>query len=163
MRYTTIIDITEMPGVWRNKNAAHLYLFLALRSGYHDKDRDIITISIRDIAWQLHISVAAVRHALGLLRALGLIEPIARSQYKVTKWVDTQEVSRRRTKREREMAHADAIRRKEQEEREAQTDAVKKAYQQAETPYHKRLKRLKALAEQGDEYAIRQLKQLEKL
>lgn len=50
MRYTTIVDISEYASLYRNHNARLVYLHLALRSGYHDNDRDLIDVSVRRLA-----------------------------------------------------------------------------------------------------------------
>ena len=73
MRYTTVIDISEIPDVYRNQNARIIYLHLALKSGYHDNDRDRITTSIRRIAYETGTTVSAVRHTLHLLEKAQLI------------------------------------------------------------------------------------------
>ena len=73
MRYTTCIDITEITLVWHNHNVARVYYFLAMKCGYHDEDRDIIRISIRNLAAQLSLTVSATRHALRILIKTGLI------------------------------------------------------------------------------------------
>lgn len=67
MRYTTIIDITEIPELWRNANASRVYLYMTLRSGYHDDDRDQLRVSLRRLAMETGCSVAATRHALQML------------------------------------------------------------------------------------------------
>ena len=64
MRYTTIIDISEIPRLYNNNNAVRLYLHFALKCGYHDHDRDMITVSIRQLSRTLHMTIAATRHAL---------------------------------------------------------------------------------------------------
>lgn len=86
MRYTTIIDITETPGIYRNKNARLVYLHLVLRSGYHDSDRDLIDISIRSLAMAVGLSVSATRHALACLEREKLISRDG-TRWKILKWV----------------------------------------------------------------------------
>lgn len=86
MRYTTIIDITEVPGIYRNKNARLVYLHLVLRSGYHDSDRDLIDISIRTLAIAVGLSVSATRHALACLERDKLISRDGTS-WRILKWV----------------------------------------------------------------------------
>lgn len=86
MRYTTIIDVTEMEAVWRNHNASRLYLYMALRCGYHDDDRDKLQLSIRTLAYRTGISLSACRHALKLLQAHGLVSPMG-DHWRVTKFV----------------------------------------------------------------------------
>lgn len=94
MRYTTIIDITELPLQYRNPNFRLLYLHLVLRSGYHDDDRDIIHTSIRRLAWETGLTVDAVRHAISLLEKAGLLTRNGNA-WTVTKWVLTKEITSR--------------------------------------------------------------------
>lgn len=111
MRYTTIIDISEIREVYRNKTARLLYLHLTLRAGYHDADRDQARISIRRLASESCVSISATRHALRVLEAAHLIRREANA-WIVTKWLPEQTVtSRPKTKREM----ADQIQRLERE------------------------------------------------
>lgn len=86
MRYTTLIDITEQPDVYRNVHARLLYLHLALKSGYHDNDRDLISISIRRLAMDAGLTVSATRHALRVLGAAGLISREG-DKLRILKWI----------------------------------------------------------------------------
>lgn len=86
MRYTTIIDITEETGVYRNKNARLLYMHLVLKAGYHDDDRDTTRLSIRQMADGAGISVSACRHALKILTDANLVSK-EDGQWRVLKWV----------------------------------------------------------------------------
>lgn len=86
MRYTTIIDITEVPGIYRNRNARLVYLHLVLRSGYHESDRDMIDISIRNLAMAVGLSVSATRHSLACLEREKLISRDG-SKWRILKWV----------------------------------------------------------------------------
>ena len=86
MRYTTIIDISEIQEVYRNKNARLIYLHLALKAGYHDDDRDVINMSIRTTAWKVGLTVSATRHALALLERAGLLKRTGLG-WTVTKWI----------------------------------------------------------------------------
>lgn len=73
MRYTTVIDISEFPALYRNHNARLVYLHLALKSGYHDDDRDLIDISIRSLAATVGLTVSATRHSLRILEQSEMI------------------------------------------------------------------------------------------
>lgn len=86
MRYTTVIDITEQAAVYRNKNCRLLYLHMALKCGYHAEDRDVIGASIRGLAADCGLSVAATRHALAVLEGAGLIKKEG-TAWRVTKFV----------------------------------------------------------------------------
>lgn len=73
MRYTTVIDISEYPNIYRNDHAKSIYLHMALKCGYHDDDRDQLNISIRNLAWATGNTLSATRHALKVLQDAGLI------------------------------------------------------------------------------------------
>lgn len=121
MRYTTIIDITEQPEVYRNPAARLLYLHLVLKSGYHDDDRDMIGTSIRRISMDTGITVSAARHALKLLESACLVTRTG-SRWKVLKWVMTKEITARPKQGARSRAVEAAA------ERERQQRAVELQY-----------------------------------
>lgn len=85
MRYTTVIDITELPSVYRNIHARLLYLHMALKAGYHDEDRDRLAISIRNLAYACGLSLSATRHALKVLQDAELIKREGATWY-IKKW-----------------------------------------------------------------------------
>lgn len=94
MRYTTIIDLSEFPAVYRNKNVRLVYLHLVLKSGYHDNDRDLIDISIRNLAWGVGLSVSATRHALHILEQARMIKRSG-PLWHVRKFIIEQEITPR--------------------------------------------------------------------
>lgn len=94
MRYTTIIDITELPSVYRNTNVRLVYIHLALKAGYHDNDRDLALVSIRRLAIGVGLSISATRHALQVLEASGLISRQA-GGWLVKKWILEEAISKR--------------------------------------------------------------------
>lgn len=109
MRYTTIIDLSEFPAVYRNKNVRLVYLHLVLKSGYHDQDRDLIDISIRNLAWAVGLSVSATRHALHILEQARMIKR-AGPLWHVRKFIIEQEITpRAKTQRESKIAAAAAV------------------------------------------------------
>lgn len=109
MRYTTIIDLSEFPAVYRNKNVRLVYLHLVLKSGYHDNDRDLIDISIRNLAWAVGLSVSATRHALHILEQARMIKR-AGPLWHVRKFIIEQEITpRAKTQRESKRAAAAAV------------------------------------------------------
>lgn len=73
MRYTTVIDVTEIPDVWRNPNVTRLYFYMAMRCGYHDDDRDQLRISVRNLAYASGLTLSACRHALRVLQSTRLL------------------------------------------------------------------------------------------
>lgn len=100
---------------------------MALKAGYHDDDRDMLQRSIRSIASDVGITLSACRHALAVLERAKLIRrdgPI----WTVTKWVMTQEISKRaRTRKEQEEQDAAAERRRSDEAREKQAAAERRS------------------------------------
>lgn len=86
MRYTTLIDISELPDVYRNKNARILYMHMVLKSGYHDQDRDELAMSIRRLASDTGLTLSATRFALAQLEKAGLLKKEQRS-WRVKKWI----------------------------------------------------------------------------
>lgn len=87
MRYTTIIDISEMPELYRNLNTRAVYLHLVLKSGYHDADRDKSKLSIRRLAAESGLTVSAVRNALQQLEKASMIERLSDGTTIVRKWI----------------------------------------------------------------------------
>lgn len=94
MRYTTVIDISEWPELYRSVSVRLVYMHLALRSGYHDDDRDRIHTSLRRVALQTGCTVAAVRHAVRTLRSHGLLQIEGRTWH-VKKWTIEQSITTR--------------------------------------------------------------------
>lgn len=86
MRYTTVIDISEMPDVYRNENTRLLYLHLALKAGWHDEDRDKAKISIRNLAADCGLTLSATRHAIAVLTKHDLLARDEDGTWKVRKW-----------------------------------------------------------------------------
>lgn len=100
MRYTTVIDISELPEVYRNMTARLIYMHMCLKAGYHDSDRDLVTLSIRRVSAEVGVTVSATRHALHLLEKSGLISREGQL-WRIKKWVEEQTITTRaKTKRE---------------------------------------------------------------
>lgn len=100
MRYTTVIDISELPEIYRNMTARLIYVHMSLKAGYHDSDRDLVTLSIRRLSAEVGVTVSATRHALHLLERSGLISREGQL-WRVKKWVEEQTITTRaKTKRE---------------------------------------------------------------
>lgn len=114
MRYTTIIDISEYPALYKNSHVRLLYLHLCLRSGYHDDDRDICDISIRRLADEVGLTLSATRHALKVLSNASLISNEG-GLIRVSKFVVERSISKRpRTNKEANQAKiVDEMRRRE--------------------------------------------------
>lgn len=100
MRYTTVIDISELPEIYKNPTARLIYIHMSLKAGYHDSDRDLVTLSIRRVAAEVGVTVSATRHALHLLERSGLLTREGQV-WRVRKWVEEQTITTRaKTKRE---------------------------------------------------------------
>lgn len=100
MRYTTVIDISEIPEIYRNMTARLIYMHMSLKAGYHDSDRDLVTLSIRRVAAEVGVTVSATRHALHLLERSGLLTREGQT-WRIRKWVEEQTITTRaKTKRE---------------------------------------------------------------
>jgi len=143
MRYTTIIDISELP-LYRNKNAVLLYLHLALKSGYHDHDRDQLRASLRGLAAATGLTLSATRHAISILTQSKLLTRDG-DTWKVLKWVQTESITTRpRTKSVKaEMQAATAIIDKYRQDEQDRLEKERKAQQAVEeyrarsTDYHR--------------------------
>ena len=116
MRYTTVIDITDFPQIYRNIHARCLYIHMALKAGYHDDDRDICRLSIRNLAADVGITVSAARNALQQLEKAGLISR-GSDCWIVKKWVAMETPSPRTqlTVTKKASGISDAIRKNDQE------------------------------------------------
>ena len=162
MRYTTIIDISEIRQIYKSVNTRLVYLHLCLRSGYHDTDRDIVDLSIRKLAMQCGLTVAATRHALSILNKAKLIERQG-AVIKVCKWLQQEPITpRARTRQQQKLQDAAAARIA--EERKRELEAAKEAAERAalraqgKTQYQVYLDDLQRRAAAGDIQAIEALK-----
>lgn len=158
MRYTTIIDITEFPQLYKSASIRLVYLHLVLRSGYHDDDRDLISTSIRRIARETGLTIAAVRHALAQLEKFQLLEhqgPLL----KVRKFVLERPITARaRNKTEEKKQRALSIeeeerQRRHQEQRERE-EMTKNLFAIGKTSFMVYYEQQQDLARQGDPNAI---------
>lgn len=126
MRYTTIIDLTEFPTLYKNQTIRLVYLHLCLRSGYHDNDRDLVQMSVRSVAKEVGITIAAARHALHQLETFSLIQREG-TMWKVRKFVVEQPITARaKTARAARAAEIKKVEIEEAERREAQRQAEEK-------------------------------------
>lgn len=118
MRYTTVIDITQMPGVYKNPTARLVYLHLCLKAGYHDDDRDLCEISLRNLAAQVGVTLSATRHAIAQLERAQLLTRQG-TMWVVRKWVMEGDITpRARTKKQQQQIERAAERARENEQRE---------------------------------------------
>lgn len=115
VRYTTCIDLSDYPMLYRNLNVRLLYFHLCLISGYHDDDRDIVDVSLRRLADGCGITLSAVRHGLRVLGAAGLVR-FEGSLIFVMKWVSPSPISKRSSKIKDEKVIAEAENRRRRDE-----------------------------------------------
>lgn len=101
MRYTTCIDLTEIPDVWRNPNAVRLYYFMAMKCGYHDNDRDVLKISLRNLSYMAGLTLSATRHALKVLAAHQLLAQ-SNDAFVIKKFVLDQTITPRSSNKKRQ-------------------------------------------------------------
>lgn len=125
MRYTTVIDISDIPSVYRNKNTRLVYLHLCLKCGYHDADRDIYDRSLRALAGDCGLSLSAVRNALNQLEQARLVAKHA-GVYYIRKWLAEQPITAR-PKTAKQQAAADEKARREQERQQREQAAATEA------------------------------------
>ena len=128
MRYTTIIDISESAPLYKSVGVRLVYMHLVLKSGYHDHDRDLVKISLRQIAEQTGLTLSATRHAVAVLERAKMI---ARNGgvYRVRKWIVEQPISARAKTAKQQAQIDEAARRraeKEQYEREQAIEAARR-------------------------------------
>lgn len=159
MRYTTIIDIREIPEVYRNPNVRILYMHLVLLAGYHDNDRDIVRVSLRNLAAQSGLTLSATRHAIQLLIKWRLLLH-RKSYFKVVKYVEEPPITpRARTKKAQEAknrADQDAARQANQEQAEDKEKAkIQAIYDQGKTPFMEWYEKKIQEAADGDADALR--------
>lgn len=163
MRYTTIIDIRELPGVYRNLNARLLYTHLCLAAGYHDDDRDIYRCSIRRLADECGLTVSATRHALKVLENTRLIAR-AGSAIRVRKWLSERTVTPRpKSARQQQQQQAKEAEQRERDERELKAEREKQQREelrkQGKTPFMLYYEQKILESEAGDADAARIVEQ----
>ena len=99
MRYTTIIDVSSIQEVYKNRNAVMLYVHLVFKSGYYDYNKDAYKRSIRGLALECNMTLSATRHALGILQKHKLIKH-KDGWWLVRKYIKEQTITPRQTKKE---------------------------------------------------------------
>lgn len=166
MRYTTIIDISEIQPIYRNVNARLVYLHLVLKSGYHDNDRDLVSISLRRIAAEAGLTLSATRHAIGQLEKAQLLTRQG-SIWFVKKWILEQTITTRsKTEKQQRAIEAEAERRRENEkrDREAMIERQRRAqiFAQGKTSFMLYFEDLQKKAAAGDLEAAELVKKHQK-
>lgn len=159
MRYTPIIDISEYKTLYQNINVRLVYLHLVLKSGYYDYNRDMISISLRQLSTEVGITLGAVRHALEILTKAKMIYK-KDNVYHVRKWIVEQKITSRATSKRQEQAiqtqqdrdKANKLREAEYQERQKKVDELRR---QGKTSYMVYYESMMKKAEMGDLDALK--------
>lgn len=164
MRYTTVIDISLIPELYKNLNIRLVYLHLVLKAGYHDNDKDIVVTSLRRLANDAGLTVSATRHALRMLKRYQMVN-IGKGAMAVRKWCPEQPISTRakqakqQQQMDRDQAAAAERRAMAKKHREDQRFAEElKANNKSSLDVYK--DKLREDAAHGDAWAAERLKQL---
>lgn len=121
MRYTTIIDVSSIQELYKNRNAVMLYVHLVFKSGYYDYNKDAYKRSIRGLALDLNMTLSATRHAIGILQKHKLITQ-KDGWWLVRKYIKEQTISPRVSKKQQQRTSEieERLRHQEQLERSIQ-------------------------------------------
>lgn len=92
MRYTTIIDISQAPAIYKSENLRLVYLHLCLTCGYHDDDKGLLRQSLRQMASEVGCTMSALRHALRQLEKWQLVRRYRGKLY-VRNWCEEQPIT----------------------------------------------------------------------
>lgn len=161
MRYTTIVDISEFPTIYRNTNARLVYLHLVLKSGYHDNDRDLVALSLRRIAAEVGLTLSATRHAIGQLEKAQLLNrqgPVWFVKKFVLEKTITPRTKSEKKLKEAEIRERERVIKEEQELREKEEiRKVKEMKKAGRNPLFEMVKELMRKAENGDVEAAESL------
>lgn len=120
MRYTTIIDVTQCPDIYRNINVRLLYLHMVLTCGYHDNDKGLVRKSVRQLAEETGITKSATEHALRQLIRWQLARR-SRGKLYVVNWWPEQPITKPR-RRAQEIKEQAIAQEREVKNRELQAD-----------------------------------------
>lgn len=162
MRYTTLIDISELPSIYRNRNARLVYLHLVLKAGYHDSDRDLALVSIRRLSEGVGLSLSATRHALRQLEISRLITRQGNA-WLVKKWLLEENVSKRpastaKAAARRSMEEQQAAQRAREERQEAEARERQELKNHGKTQFMVYYEELQRKAAEGDLEAVELVK-----
>lgn len=161
MRYTTIIDISELPTIYRNTNARLVYLHLVLKSGYHDNDRDLVALSLRRIAAEVGLTLSATRYAILQLEKVQLLNrqgPVWFVKKFVLEKSITPRAKSEKKLKEAEIRERERVIKEEQELREKEEiRKVKEMKKAGRNPLFEMVKELMRKAENGDAEAAESL------
>lgn len=136
MRYTTIIDISQTPDLYRSDSVRLLYLHLCMRCGYHDDDKGLVRQSIRAMAADTGLTISAVRHAMRVLEKWSLLKR-HRGKLYVRNWCEEQPITTpakraRKSRQQQQLETAAAIQREDQERRDKERQNYLENFDKAE-------------------------------
>lgn len=145
MRYTTVIDISDIESVYKNANCRLIYLHMALKCGYHDSDRDQLHMSLRALASSTGLTLSATRYAVKLLMNAKLLTRSGEI-WRVLKWVQPETITARpKTKAQaaEQKAAGEIIDRQRQDdqerlEKERKAAQAEEEFRHRDTDYHRR-------------------------
>lgn len=162
MRYTTVIDIMDIPSVRRCRSASWLYYVMAMKCGYHDEDRDVLDMSLTRLAAVSGLTVSAVRHALNVLTRANLVRRNGQT-WTVRKWLPEQAITARpKTKRQEKAVELQREEERERQQRAAVLEAQRRQrdelFKQGKSSFIVYCENLKRKAEAGDEEAAQAFK-----
>lgn len=154
MRYTTLIDIRDQPAVYRNINCRLVYMHLALRAGYHDNDRDVCNVSLRQLAREVGITLSACRHALSVLDRAKLVARQG-TLLIVRKWtiegpITPRAKTAKQQKQQQAADQAAAIQEQRRRHRQASEEQYRQQYTDGPTAFRIYFEEMKKKAEAGD-------------
>lgn len=121
-----MIDISEIPTVYRNPNARLLYIHLALKADYRGENLDKARLSLCQLASGAGLTISAVRHGLKVLQHAGLVKRDG-DAWAVTKWLQPEPARKRpKTAQEQQQLSAAEERQKREDEQERRHQLEKK-------------------------------------
>lgn len=94
MRYTTILDLRDLPILYKNANVVRVYYHLVLIAGYEDRNKDWARISFRRLAAEMDITLSAAIHAIKMLERYKIITRKQGYIY-VRKWLPEPTITKR--------------------------------------------------------------------
>lgn len=130
MRYTTIIDLTEWPTLYKSPSIRLVYMHLCYVAGYHDYDRDLTGISLRRIAHDCGLTLSATRVAISRLQAYQLLERVG-PLWRVKKYVMEAPISKR--EKSVKALKAKEVKMQEEQQRQARHTAMAKEERERES------------------------------
>lgn len=155
-----------MPAVFRCRNAVWLYYFMSMKAGYHDDDRDILDMSLTQLANASGLTVSAVRHAIRVLVNAHLVKRDGQHAWTIRKWIQESTITpRRQNKRQERLVQKQLDEAAQQAQREAALEAERRKnealWARGKSPFIVYCESLKEKAANGDDEAAATFKRNE--